>query len=198
MYASLHLLKSLGITIGRLIETYIDDLRWFFKGGFGARYSPQALPARQSPKARGVFTVQYPAERLPLPERFRGFPFLVYEEETNEPRCTACGTCARVCPPQCIWIVRATDPETGKPERHPAEFYVDISICMQCGLCAELCPFDAIKMGHEIEIVAFDRQRDLLLDKDRLLKPASYDAQIHPSHYAPAKEEAREKQASTG
>jgi NADH-quinone oxidoreductase subunit I len=88
----------------------------------------------------------------------------------------------RLCPPQCIWIVRATDPQTGKPLREPAEFYVDISICMNCGFCAEFCPFCAIKMGHEIEIAAF-RREEMLLDLGRLRRPASYDAQIHPSDY---------------
>lgn len=190
MYIGWNILKALWITFRRFVESYIDDLYWFFKGGFGKRYTPEALPVRQNPRTkRGIFTVQYPAERLPLPERFRGFPFLVYDDETGKLRCTACGTCARVCPPQCIWIVRASDPQTGKPLREPAEFYVDISICMNCGFCAEFCPFNAIKMGHEIEIAAF-RREEMLLDITRLRRPASYDAQIHPSDYREAAGEA--------
>ncbi|MGD1996730.1 MAG: 4Fe-4S binding protein [Anaerolineae bacterium] len=189
MYTGLGILKAFSVTVRRFIESYIDDLKWFVKGGFGKRWSSEALAVRQSPKARGTFTVQYPREQLPLPERFRGFPFLVYEEEDGEkrPRCTACGMCSRVCPPQCIWIVRATDPETGKPKREPAEFCIDISICMNCGFCAEFCPFDAIKMGHEIEVATFEREEGLLLDTERLLKPLSYHAQIHPAEYAEEK-----------
>ena len=187
MYIGWNILKALWITFRRFVETYIDDLRWLFKKGFGKRYTPETIPVRQHPLTkRGIFTVQYPQERLPLPERFRGFPFLVYDDETGKLRCTACGTCARVCPPQCIWIVRATDPQTGKPLREPAEFYVDISICMNCGFCAEFCPFNAIKMGHEIEIAVFNRA-DLLLDKERLRRPLSYHAQIHPTDYAQEK-----------
>jgi NADH-quinone oxidoreductase subunit I len=184
MYTGLGILKSFGVTVRRFVESYLDDLKWFFKGGFGKRYTPEALAVRQSPKGRGVFTVQYPAERLPLPERFRGFPFLLYEEETGRSLCTACGTCARVCPPQCIWIVRATSPETGKPLREPAEFYVNVAICMQCGFCAEFCPFDAIKMGHEIEEAGFEGGDAFLWDRERLLRPVSYHAQIHPAEYA--------------
>ena len=60
---------------------------------------------------------------------------------------------------------------------------MDISICMNCGFCAEFCPFNAIKMGHEIEMAVFDRA-DLLLNVEKLRRPASYDAQIHPSDYA--------------
>jgi NADH-quinone oxidoreductase subunit I len=184
MDASLHVLKAFGVTIRRFIESYLDDLKWFFKGGFGKRYSPEALPMRQSPKGRGIFTVQYPAERLPLPERFRGFPFLIYDEDPEELRCNACGTCVRVCPPQCIWIARATDPETGKPLRRPAEFHIDIGICMNCGLCAEFCPFDAIKMGHDIERATFEGGNALLLNIEKLRRPVSYHAQIHPTDYA--------------
>ena len=190
MYTGFGILKAFGVVVRRFIESYLDDLKWFFKGGFGKRYSPEALSIRQSPKGRGVFTVQYPAERLPLPERFRGFPFLVVDEDGKH-RCTACGTCAKACPPQCIWIVRGTDPETGKPRRSPTEFYVDISICMNCGLCSELCPFNAIKMGQEIEIAVFDRKGTLLYNKEKLSKPISYHAEIHPAEYA--EEVAKEK-----
>ncbi len=178
MYASLHVLKAFGVTVRRFIDSYVDDLKWFFKGGFGHRYSPEALPERQSVRARGVFVVQYPKERLPLPERFRGFPFLV------EDRCHVCGTCAKVCPPQCIWIVRGTDPETGKPARKPSEFYIDIGICMNCGFCVEFCPFDAIKMGHDYEVASFKGGDDFLLDMEALTKPVSYHAEIHPVAYA--------------
>ncbi len=187
MYTSLHVLKAFGVTIRRFVETYLDDLKWFFKGGFGARYSDRALPVRQSPKGKGVFTVQYPRERLPLPERFRGFPFLV------EDRCTACGTCAQVCPPQCIWIKRATDPETGKNLRKPAEFHIDLGICMNCGFCAEFCPFNAIKMGHEIEIVSFQGGNDLLWGMDKLTRPLTYHQEIHPTAYAAEQAKAKKK-----
>jgi NADH-quinone oxidoreductase subunit I len=191
----LGILKSLSVTIGRFLMTYVDDLKWFFKGGFGKRYSLQALPVRQSPRGQGVFTVQYPKERLPLPENYRGFPFHVIDPETGETRCTACGICARVCPPQCIWIVRATDPETGKPKREPAEFHVDVSACMSCGFCAEFCPFDAIKMDHEYEIVAYERDGAFLWDLERLAKPLAHHAQIHPTDYA-AEQAVRERKGT--
>jgi len=179
------ILKSFSVTVRRFIETYLDDLKWFLKGGFGKRYTPEALAERQSPSGRGIFTVQYPAEQLPLPERFRAFPFIIYEETPGETRCTACGTCVRVCPPQCIWIVRAKDPETGKPKREPAEFNIDISICMNCGLCAEFCPFDAIKMGHEIEVAVFENRHEAFVwDLEKLSRPLSYHAEIHPTAYA--------------
>jgi NADH-quinone oxidoreductase subunit I len=179
------IVKALGVTWGRFVNTFRDDLAWFFRGGFGKRYSPEALAVRQSPQGRGVFTVQYPKEKLPLPERYRGFPFHVIDPHTGKTRCTACGVCAQVCPPQCIWIVRAADPETGKRMREPAEFYIDTSICMSCGFCAEFCNFNAIKMDNDYEIATYRQDGgEFLWDLERLSKPLAHHAEIHPTAYA--------------
>ncbi|MEE8390894.1 MAG: 4Fe-4S binding protein [Anaerolineae bacterium] len=189
-------LKSFRITVGRFVTTYVDDLRWFLKGGFGKRYSPEALAVRQSAKGRGVFTVQYPKEKLPLPENYRGFPFLVIDPDTGKALCTACGICAKACPPQCIWIVRATDPETGKPKREAAEFVIDVSICMSCGFCVEFCTFDAIKMDNDYEIATYERDNGKFLwDLERLSKPLAHHAAIHPTDYAAEKAAEAQKAA---
>jgi len=176
------IVRGLGVTLKHFLETYLDDIRWL-----GRRYyNPEALAIRQSPKARGAFTVQYPEERLVTPEEFRYIPFLLYEEDeagVKQDRCTSCGICAKVCPPQCIWIVRSSNPETGRPIPEPTEFFIDIDICMNCGLCAEYCPFDAIKMDHDFELSAYDRQSAHIYNKERLSKPVSYYASIRPSNY---------------
>jgi NADH-quinone oxidoreductase subunit I len=176
-------LKGMLVTLQHFIDAYVDDLRWL-----GRRYNnPETLAARQGTAARGVFTVQYPEEKLPVPEEFRFIPFLVYEEAEDGSRvhrCTSCGICAKVCPPQCIWIVRATDPETGRPRPEPAEFYIDIDLCMNCGLCAEFCPFDSIKMDHNYELASYDRTTAHIHDKERLSRPLSYYAAIRPVNYA--------------
>ena len=176
------ILKGLGVTLRRFIETYIDDIRWW-----GRRYyTKEGVAHRMSKDARGIFTVQYPEEKLPVPEEFRFIPFLIYEEgpdgEKNH-RCTSCGICAKVCPPQCIWIVRTSDPVTGRPVPEPKEFYIDIDICMNCGFCAEYCPFDAIKMDHEYELSVYDRHDQNVFDKEKLSKPLSYYASIRPTNY---------------
>jgi len=177
------LVKGLYVTLKHFIGTYIDDIRWL-----GRRYyRDDALQIRQSPKARGVFTVQYPEEKLPVPEAFRYIPFLIYEEAedgTIEDRCTSCGICAKVCPPQCIWIQRSKDPETGRPIPAPTNFFIDIDICMNCGLCAEFCPFDAIKMDHDYELASYDRRTAHIFDKARLSRSVEYYRSIHPADYA--------------
>jgi NADH-quinone oxidoreductase subunit I len=188
------MLKGLGVTLKHFVNTYVEDIRWL-----GQRYdSPGSLAVRQGPKARGLFTVQYPEVKLPVPEEFRFVPFLIYDVGPNgekKDRCTSCGICAKVCPPQCIWIVRTNDPVTGRPVPEPAEFYIDIDICMNCGLCSEYCPFDAIKMDHDYELATWDRQRDNIHNKERLSKPASYYASIRPANYALEEAARAEKQA---
>jgi NADH-quinone oxidoreductase subunit I len=182
----LGILKGMVVVGKHFVDTYVDDLRWILWRGT-RYYRPEALKVRQSSKATGIFTVQYPEEKLEIPEEFRYIPFLLYEEQadgTHEDRCTSCGICAKVCPPQCIWIERTNDAVTGRPVPAPKQFYIDIDICMNCGFCAEYCPFDAIKMDHDFEIASYDRTSAHIWNKDKLSKPVSYYAQIRPANYA--------------
>jgi NADH-quinone oxidoreductase subunit I len=188
----LGIIKGLSVTLKRFVNTYLDDIVWW-----GRRYfKPEGIAHRSSKDARGIFTVQYPEEKLPLPEEFRYVPFLVFDEKEDGNkaiRCTSCGICAKVCPPQCIWIVRTNDPQTGRPVPEPAEFYIDADICMNCGFCAEYCPFDAIIMDHDYEIASYERN---VLNMEQLLKPASYYRQIRPLNYQRNEEERRAKEAA--
>jgi len=193
------ILKGLSVTAKRFWNTYWEDTVWLFRrltGGSKRYYTPEGIARRSSKDARGIFTIQYPEEKLPTPEEFRYVPFLVYDEGDSgkkEIRCTSCGICAKVCPPQCIWIVRTNDPTTGKPVPQPAEFYIDTDICMNCGFCAEYCPFDAIKMDHDYEIASYARN---VLNLERLLKPASYYAEIRPLNAAHEDEARQAKEAA--
>lgn len=185
-------LKTLGLAFKHFLQTYVDDIRHR-----GKRYmTSEGVAYRSSKDVRGIFTVQYPEEKLPVPEEFRYIPFLIYEEHdgTIEYRCTSCGICAKVCPPQCIWIVRSSDPNTGRPIPDPAEFYIDIDVCMNCGFCAEYCPFDAIKMDHNYELATYSRKSNVY-DKAMLGKPVSYYATVRPINYE--RDEAARREAET-
>ncbi|HZD56657.1 MAG TPA: 4Fe-4S binding protein [Anaerolineales bacterium] len=187
------LLKGLGVTLKHFVETYVDDIKWLGKNRY---YSSEGIAHRSSTQTRGIFTVQYPEEKLVIPEEFRFIPFLLYEVDEHgeqQDRCTSCGICAKVCPPQCIWIVRTNDPETGRPVPEPEEFYIDVDICMNCGFCAEYCPFDAIKMDHDYELSVYDRHSRNIFNKEKLSKPVSYYASIRPTNYA--REEAARAEA---
>jgi len=179
-------LKGLGVTLKEFVATYVDDVKKIPSRYAGGK---EELDQTAASAQNGIFTVQYPEERRKLSERFRYIPMLVYDAETGEDRCTACGICAKVCPPQCIWIVRAKD-EKGKPITQPAEFYIDTTICMNCGLCAEFCPFDAIKMNNDYEIAAFERMPHLVFDLKELRVPTTYYARIKPTDWT-AEEAAR-------
>jgi NADH-quinone oxidoreductase subunit I len=190
------LIKGLGVTLKHFVETYVEDIRWLGRGRY---FNEETMELRQSPYTRGIFTVQYPEEKLPVPEEFRYIPFLIYEEDekgNKKDRCTSCGICAKVCPPQCIWIVRSNNPETGRPIPEPTDFFIDIDICMNCGLCAEYCPFDAIKMDHDYELASYDRFEAHIFDKDRLSKPVSYYAEIRPRNYEREEAVRAEKEAA--
>jgi NADH-quinone oxidoreductase subunit I len=129
-------------------------------------------------------TVQYPEERTALPEAYRNFPFLVYDNEPEAGlRCVACKICEKECPPQCIYIVKSDDKKPdymGKPQFYPATFDIDISVCMSCQICVEVCPFDAIKMDKVFELSRRERFDALLMRKSELAKSNSYYHSIHP------------------
>src|SRR5688572_24577505 len=129
-----------------------------------------------------LVTVQYPEERMPVPENNRNFPFLVFDGDDSEKglRCVACKICEKECPPQCSYIVLERD-EKGKPQKHPRVFDIDVSVCMSCQICVEVCPFDAIKMDQVYELSRFDRFDDLLLKKRDLAKSNDYYHSIHPT-----------------
>lgn len=177
----LGILKGLGVTFKHFINTYVDDLRYA-----GKKAGMTDFEVRQGLKSEGIFTVQYPDEKLAVPERFRFVPFLVVEDADHPDRpghdwCTSCGICAKVCPPQCIWIVRGEDPVNKRPIPEPEAFFIDIDICMNCGFCAEFCPFDAIKMDHDYELASYDRTQNHIFDKPKLSKPFSYWKTIAPT-----------------
>jgi NADH-quinone oxidoreductase subunit I len=134
-------------------------------------------------------TVEYPEERVPLPEASRNFPFLIYDGADWEKglRCVACQICEKECPPKCIYIEKSKDKKpdyVGKMQIYPAKFDIDISVCMSCQICVEVCPFEAIKMNTEFELATDDRFDGLLLDRKQLSLSNEYYHQIHPTEAA--------------
>ena len=175
-----NIFKGLGITLQHWAYTYWQDLQKLT----GKEWKPSGLlsSGEVDTDTLGYLTVQYPEQKLVTPERFRFMPMLIYEEDDGDIRCTACGICAKVCPPQCIWIVQAKD-TSGKTIPQSSEFYIDTSICMQCGFCAEYCPFDAIKMNHDYELSSYERHESWVYDMQELLVSTEYYAATHPNDW---------------
>ncbi len=98
-------------------------------------------------------TVQYPDERLPIPDRYRGIHYLEQE------KCIDCLACARACPIDCIEM----DAIRHGKELEWVKFTLDYQKCMFCELCVYPCPKDCIHMGTEFALVTYDRS-ELNLD----------------------------------
>src|SRR5437868_5916890 len=135
-----------------------------------------------------LITVQYPEERTPLPENYRNFPILIYDNDPQAGlRCVACKICEKECPPQCIYIVKSDDKKPdymGKPQFYPKVFDIDISVCMSCQICVEVCPFEAIKMDKDFELSTRERFDALLMRKDDLARSNDYYRRISPTDAA--------------
>ncbi len=171
------IVKGMSITLWHLIQTFIEDIKILLG------IKPRPTLVKQGPEAAGIFTVLYPEQKLEVPERMRVLPMLIYEEPTGDLRCTACGICAKVCPPQCIWIVQAKGPD-GKFLPKAQEFSIDIDVCMGCGFCAEFCPFDSIKMDHNFELSSDERRQSHVAGIQTLQRSTAYYAQTHPRAWA--------------
>lgn len=108
-------------------------------------------------KQNGLFTTQYPHERLPVPDHGR------YKLHNEIEDCIVCDKCAKVCPVNCIDIepVRAVE-EIGKtsdgtPKRiFAAKFDIDMAKCCFCGLCTTVCPTECLTMTDEYDFSAYD------------------------------------------
>jgi ferredoxin len=51
----------------------------------------------------------------------------------DKERCTGCGSCLEVCPPQAIFFQNE-------------EAHIDDDICEECGFCVAECPVEAITL----------------------------------------------------
>src|SRR5918997_4599400 len=81
-------------------------------------------------------TVQYPEERVELPPWTRGRPRLIYDVDSGDLRCTACGACALACPVDVIKIEQHPSPIKGKVLDR---FDIDMAGSHESALCLEAC-----------------------------------------------------------
>lgn len=114
-------------------------------------------------QARGPITVQYPHEKLVLPERAR-WAVEIKPHPDGEHTCTGCRACEKACPDYVIRLDITTNEDRSKVIDR---WHYEVGACMMCGLCVEACPFDAIRMGHDYELAVTDPALlavDLLVD----------------------------------
>ena len=110
-------------------------------------------------------TVQYPEEKTPQSNRFRGLHAL-RRYPNGEERCIACKLCEAVCPATAITI-ESEQREDGS--RRTTRYDIDLTKCIFCGFCEESCPVDSIVETRVFEYHGEERG-DLLLTKSQLLE----------------------------
>jgi len=106
--------------------------------------------------AEGLVTLQYPHEKLPVPDHGR------YKLHNEIDDCIVCDKCAKICPVNCIDIepIRAVE-EIGKtsdgtPKRiYAAKFDIDMAKCCFCGLCTTVCPTECLTMTGDYDFSTF-------------------------------------------
>jgi len=109
-------------------------------------------------------TVQYPEEKTPQSNRFRGMHAL-RRYANGEERCIACKLCEAVCPALAITI-EAEPREDGT--RRTTRYDIDLFKCIYCGFCEEACPVDAIVETRLYEY-HFEKRGENILTKEKLL-----------------------------
>ena len=128
-------------------------------------------------------TVQYPEEKTPMSNRFRGLHAL-RRYPNGEERCIACKLCEAVCPAMAITIESAQR-EDGT--RRTTRYDIDLTKCIFCGFCEESCPVDSIVETHVLEYHG-EKRGDLYYTKEMLLAVGDrYEADIAAARSADAK-----------
>ncbi len=137
------------------LATAMEGLTLTIKHFFAASESKKIKGIAESDyfqQQNGIVTVQYPHQKLPVPEVGR------YQLEVEIDDCIVCDLCAKICPVNCIDIesIKSTDvigyTSDGSVKRlYAPKFDIDMAKCMYCGLCTTVCPTECITMTNQYD-----------------------------------------------
>lgn len=114
---------------------------------------------------RKPVTFQYPEEKMPVSQRYRGRIGLELD------LCIGCTLCAQACPNGTCFMVDHKYEKTEAtakqfPNRRDIMPAVEVARCIYCSLCEEVCPTGAIHMTPEYELAS--ERRDQVYSPDML------------------------------
>ena len=107
-------------------------------------------------------TVQYPHQKLDIPERARNLLLNKIDD------CIGCDQCVRICPVECIVMETiklfpeddlGTTSDGKKKNFWIPVFDIDMAKCCFCGFCTTVCPTECLIMTGEYEYSTYDRKK---------------------------------------
>jgi NADH-quinone oxidoreductase subunit I len=131
-------------------------------------------------------TIQYPEEKRPVRQRFKGRHTLKRYENGLE-KCIGCSLCSAACPADAIFVEAAdnTDDERYSPgERYARVYEINMLRCIFCGYCEDACPTEAIVLGDNYELSFHDR-RSSIYNKEMLIEPVAEGGKTTPQKVEP-------------
>lgn len=95
-------------------------------------------------------TVQYPEEKLPMSEAYRGGHLVL-----NRDKCIGCSQCSMVCPNKCLKLTIEVDENK---KRHMKTYMHNSGRCLFCNFCVEVCPTKAVTWNKNYEESYYHRE----------------------------------------
>lgn len=192
----------------------MNDIKKYFKNVWLGLYTiAVGMKITFSHLFTKAVTIQYPDERLQLPERERNRLFVNIDD------CIGCDQCARACPVNCIHLdtIKALPGDvvgrTGvtsngkKKALFVPNFTIDIAKCCYCQLCVFPCPTECIYMTDVFEFSEYDRNKfiyeftdmtpDQIAEKKEKLDAFNREQEEKKAAAAKAKAEETTKQAES-
>jgi NADH-quinone oxidoreductase subunit I len=133
-------------------------------------------------------TIQYPEQKRPVRERFKGRHMLKRYDDGLE-KCIGCSLCAAACPADAIFVEASENSDEVRyspGERYASTYEINMLRCIYCGFCADACPTEAIVLGDNYELSFTDRH-DAIYTKERLLEPVQTGFEPTPRKTEPGK-----------
>jgi NADH-quinone oxidoreductase subunit I len=131
-------------------------------------------------------TIQYPEEKRPVRQRFKGRHALKRYDNGLE-KCIGCALCAAACPSDAIFVEAAenTDEARYSPgERYASTYEINMLRCIFCGFCEDACPTEAIVLEDNYELSFVERAKSIYT-KEMLIDPVAAGGKPTPQKVEP-------------